>query len=91
MRKRDRLNGRREIAFLLAGVGIGSGIALLFAPSAGEDLRHDIGRGYRKTAKSIERHTEDLRDRTEEFLEHAHNLRELGSRLLHFGRGRRAA
>jgi hypothetical protein len=32
-----------------------------------------------------------LRDRTEEFLEHAHNLRELGSRLLHFGRGRRAA
>jgi len=74
-----------------AGIGIGSGVALLLAPSSGEEVRHVIGRGYRKTVKSIGRRTEDLRDRAEDLLEHAHDLRERGSRLFHFGRGREAA
>src|SRR5260370_41996413 len=73
----------RDIAFLIAGIGIGSGVALLLAPSSGEEVRHVIGRGYRKTVKSIGRRTEDLRDRAEDLLEHAHDLRERGSRLFH--------
>lgn len=79
----------RDIAFLIAGIGIGSGVALLLAPSSGEEVRHAIGRGYRKTVKNIGRRTEDLRDRAEDLLEHAHDLRERGSRL--FRRGGEAA
>ena len=81
----------RDLAILAAGVGIGSGIALLLAPSTGEEVRHAIGRRYRKTAKNIGRHTDDLRERAEDLLEHAHNLRELGSKVLHFARERRVA
>ena len=90
---RDKSNGRlaRDLAILAAGVGIGSGVALLLTPSTGEEVRHAIGRRYRKTAKNIGRHTEDLRERAEDLLEHAHNLRELGSKVLHLSRERRAA
>jgi len=85
----------RDIAFLIAGVGIGAGVALLLAPSSGEDVRHAIGRGYRKTVKRIGRRTQDLRDRAEDLLDyaqdlrdHAHDLRNRGAKLLRFGRGR---
>lgn len=90
---RDRSNGRlaRDLAVLAIGVGIGSGVALLLAPSTGEEVRHAIGLRYRKTARNIGRHTEDLRERAEDLLEHAHNLRELSSKVLHLGRERRAA
>jgi hypothetical protein len=81
----------RDIAFLIAGIGIGSGVALLLAPSSGEEVRHAIGRSYRKTVKNIGRRTEDLRERAEGLLEHAHDLRERGSRLFRFGWGREAA
>jgi hypothetical protein len=94
MRKNNRSNesagsdhrGKvRDIAFLITGIGIGSGVALLLAPDSGQEIRHAIGRGCRKTVKTIGRRTEDLRDRAEDFLEHAHDLREFGSRLLHIG------
>jgi hypothetical protein len=77
--------GAHNLAFLIAGIGIGSAIALLLAPNSGEEIRHSIGRGYRKTVKKIGRHTDDLRERAEDLLEHAHHLREHGSRLFHFG------
>jgi gas vesicle protein len=94
MGKNDRFNesagsdqrGKvRDIAFLLTGIGIGSAVALLLAPSSGEEVRYAIGRGYRKTVKTIGRRTVDLRDQAEDVLQHAHHLRELGSRLLHIG------
>jgi hypothetical protein len=84
----------RDIVFLIAGIGIGSGIALLFAPTSGEEARYAISRRYRKTVKNIGRKTENLRDRAEDLLEHAQDLRERGSRLLQWRRravARRAA
>jgi len=82
----------------MTGGAIGCAVALLSAPSSGEELRHTIGRNYRKASKKIGRYSEDLRDRaddllehTHELLEHTHDLRELGSKLLHFRRGSRAA
>jgi gas vesicle protein len=77
-------NWTRDIAFLVTGLGLGSAIALMLAPRTGEELRHTIHRGYRRTTKNLGRHTEDLRDRAEDLLEHAHDLRHIGSRLLHF-------
>ena len=43
----------QKVMFLLIGGGIGAGLALLFAPKPGRQLRHDIadlaGKGYDKT------------------------------------------
>jgi hypothetical protein len=65
----------RDIALVVAGIGIGSGIALLVAPSSGEEARHAIGRGYRHTVRRLGRGTEGLRDRLEDFLDRARVLR----------------
>ena len=78
----------RDLAFLVAGFGIGSGVALLLAPDSGKEVRHAIGRRYRTTMKTIGRATEDLRDRAEDILEQAIDLRERGSRFFQFGQGR---
>jgi len=47
-------NGRkmRDFAFLIAGLGIGSGVALLLAPAEGEDMRYAIRRGDRAGRQS---------------------------------------
>jgi gas vesicle protein len=91
MRRNEDERTIREIAFLIAGLGLGAGVALLLAPSSGEEARHAIGRGYRRTLKNIGRRTEDLQDRAEDLLERAHNLRERGSKFFQFDRGREAA
>lgn len=90
-RKLGNYTWRRDIALLVTGIAIGSGIALVSAPSSGEELRYVISRGYRKVAKKLGRHTGDLRDRADDMLEHAQELRELGSKLLHFGRKNKVA
>ena len=76
----------RDIALVVAGIGIGSGLALLAAPSSGEEVRHAIGRRYRHAVKRIGRNTEDLRDRVADLLEQASDLG--SSRLLGFRRRR---
>ena len=74
----------RDIAWLIAGIGIGSGVALLLAPTDGEEVRHAISRGCRKTLKRMGRQTGGLRDDAEHLVEHA---RDLFVQALHFGRG----
>ena len=65
----------RDIGLVIAGIGLGSGIALLVAPSSGEQVRRAIGRRYHRAMKSVGRGTEDLRDRVEELLEDAGDFR----------------
>jgi gas vesicle protein len=62
------------VKWLLVGIGIGAGVALLFAPTSGHQLRNMIGRGCRRTFNGISRST--------------HELRERGSNLLNFARWR---
>jgi len=89
MNREDRSNQRksrrwrRDIAFLLMGLGIGCGIALLLAPATGEELRHTIRRKSRRVAKKLERHTDNLRDRAGDLLEYANDVRKRGSSKLH--------
>ena len=64
-----------HIALIAAGIGIGSGIALLMAPDSGKEIRHAIGRRYLKTMKRLGRRSEGLRDRLGDMLELAHDLR----------------
>jgi len=50
--------------------------------SSGEEARHAIGRGYRRTVKRLGRTTEDLRERIEDLLDQAGDLR--AARVLGF-------
>ncbi len=51
------------IVWLLLGVGIGTGAALLLTPSTGRDLRNALARGYRRAIDGISRTTHQLRRR----------------------------
>jgi gas vesicle protein len=73
---------------IMAGVGIGAGIALLFAPKRGKDTR-----------KYLSRMAEDSRDRVvetgEEFVDHSKKAYEHGKAVVdeameYIDRGRRA-
>jgi gas vesicle protein len=51
------------IVWLLAGVGVGAALGLLFAPASGREIRNAIGRGCRRTLEGISRGTRQLRRR----------------------------
>jgi len=70
---------RRDLGFLLMGIGIGCGVALLLAPTTGEELRHTIRRRSRRVAKQLGRQTDNLRDRAGDLLEFANEVRKRGS------------
>lgn len=56
-------NPASPITWLLVGMGIGAGIALLFAPTSGRELRCAIGHGCQSTLNGISRGTRELRQR----------------------------
>lgn len=62
------------VRFLLVGAGIGAVLAVLFTPKSGSELRTAIGRGYRRSMHGVTERTRALRER--------------GSNLLGFNRGR---
>ncbi len=55
----DRGNLGVALTFLFVGMGIGTAVALLFAPKSGKQIRRTIRRGY-----------EDARDRIDDWSEH---------------------
>ena len=68
--------GGRAIGWLLVGICIGAGVALLLAPASGSVLRASIARGYRRTLNGI----------GDGISRGTHELRQRGSNLLHFRR-----
>jgi hypothetical protein len=62
----------KSVGWFLLGIGIGAGVALLFAPSTGSELRNALAYGYRRTIDGVSRGT--------------HQLRQRGSNLINFGR-----
>jgi gas vesicle protein len=65
-------NAGPGLIWLLVGLGVGAGAALLFAPRSGRDLRSSITFGCRRAMDGISRGTQELRQH--------------GSNLLRFGR-----
>jgi gas vesicle protein len=51
------------ITWLLVGIGIGAGVALLLTPASGSQVRSAVARGYRRTLDGITRGTRELRQR----------------------------
>jgi gas vesicle protein len=82
----------RDVALVLAGIAIGAGVALLFAPKTGEEVRDAIGRSYRKTIEGLSERANDLRERANDLRERAYeltdDLRERAPNLLRFAKRR---
>lgn len=55
----------------LAGLAIGAGVALLFAPQSGEATRRDLMRRGRRAKRRAQEMAEDLRDKAEESYQEA--------------------
>jgi hypothetical protein len=81
----EELGIGRAVALVLAGIGIGAGLALLLTPKRGDEVRDAIGRGYRKTIDSLTERVQDLQDRARDLTE---DLRERAPNVLRFGRPR---
>jgi gas vesicle protein len=58
-----------KFSFLLAGIGIGAAIALLFAPRSGEETRELIGKKAGKGRDYIAGKTRELRQQAEDYVE----------------------
>jgi len=76
----------RNIAFLAAGIAIGAGLALLFTPKKGHEVRRAIGRGYRKAIDGLSDRAYDLREAAYDLRERAEDLRDQAPNLLRFAR-----
>lgn len=55
-----------SIGPFLAGLAIGAGLALLFAPQSGAETRAQLARGARKVRRAAGHAAEDLADRAED-------------------------
>jgi gas vesicle protein len=54
------------LGFLLVGMGIGAGLALLFAPQSGKDTRKYLARRAEEGADYVTSVGKDLRDKAQE-------------------------
>lgn len=70
----DNNNGASKLAFLLAGMGIGAILALLFAPKSGEETRELIGRKAEEGREYVRAKGRELRKEAGEFVEKAKDL-----------------
>jgi gas vesicle protein len=63
MYQRERDGGAGFTMGLMAGAVVGAGMALLFAPKAGVDLRGDLNDSMGSLRDAVARHVRDLADR----------------------------
>lgn len=72
---REEQSGASFMLGVLTGAFVGAGVALLFAPKAGNEIRHQLGEQYRGLADRVGEQASHLRDR-------AQHLREQGTERL---------
>lgn len=58
------------IIFTAFGIGIGTALALLFAPSKGEDTRQSIAHTSNDALNKLEKEMSELRQRIEDRVQH---------------------
>ena len=68
---REEQSGASFVLGMLTGAFVGAGVALLFAPKTGQEMRQQLGEQYRGLAERVGEQTQGLR-------ETANTLREQG-------------
>ena len=64
---------------VVAGVVVGAGVALLFAPKPGRDLRHDLGESMGSLGRKVADKYRDLAHRADSELENAQSAVQKGA------------
>jgi|RhiMetdeSRZDD1v2_1073273.scaffolds.fasta_scaffold1038416_1 gas vesicle protein len=59
---REEQSGASFVLGMMTGAFIGAGIALLFAPKSGQEMRQQLGEQYRGLADRVGETTQSLRD-----------------------------
>jgi gas vesicle protein len=76
-----------KFVWFLAGIGIGAGIALLYAPKTGRDTRRLIGKKARHGREAVADVSRDLIDKGREFYEKGRKVADDAVELFERGRG----
>jgi gas vesicle protein len=61
---REDQSGASFVLGMLTGAFIGAGVALLFAPKTGSEMRQQLGQQYRGLAERVNETTQSLREST---------------------------
>jgi gas vesicle protein len=61
---REEQSGASFVLGMLTGAFIGAGVALLFAPKTGNEMRQQLGEQYRGLANRMSETTQTLREQT---------------------------
>ena len=64
---------------VVAGVVVGAGVALLFAPKPGRDLRHDLGESMGNLGRKVADKYRDIANRAESEMENVQNTVQKGA------------
>src|SRR5262245_14765445 len=75
---REDQSGARFMLGVMTGAVIGAGVALLFAPRTGQDMRHQLGEQYRGLAERAGHTAQSLREGAQSIRESAQHLRDQG-------------
>jgi gas vesicle protein len=59
---RDEQSGASFVLGMMTGAFIGAGVALLFAPKSGQEMRQQLGEQYRGLADRVGETTQSLRE-----------------------------
>lgn len=79
---RDEPSGANFMLGILTGALVGAGVALLFAPKSGTEMRAQLGEQYRGIADRVGEQTESLRATAEQLREQGREkIQELSSQL----------
>lgn len=62
------------VGYMVAGLGVGSVVSLLFVPQSGEDTRKYITDKTKEASGYAQKKTRALRVRTADLIEHAHEV-----------------
>ena len=80
-------NHTGKIVWLLTGAAIGATIALLYAPSSGEDTRRFLTKKVRKGKRALAEASEDIVEKGRDYYERGRRLADDAAEM--FDRGRR--
>ena len=75
---REDQSGASFMLGIMTGAVIGAGVALLFAPRPGHEMRQQLGEQYRGLADRAGQTAQSLREGAQTIRESAQNLREQG-------------
>jgi len=75
---REEQSGASFMLGILTGAVVGAGVALLFAPRTGQEMRQQLGEQYRGLADRVGEQTQGLRETASSLREQAATLRDQG-------------